>query len=175
MHISSIFVFFCLYLLFDYFCDKPTQVPPHAPPPLPSSTVLKCKIVTNYDTFQISILVFGAIILLSLFFLYLCNHVRFVTFNTNLSLCTQRNTSKSPSCIWTLLSLILFGLLLSEYPEDLMFFFTTFSNFSRIVDSTLKLNKIISQILFGTVAIFMFSTAVTPITCILCLVVFQIC
>ena len=173
MRISLIFVFFCLYLISDYVCDQPTPDPPHMPLPIPSPTTLKCKIASNYNTFQISILVFGVITLFWLSFIYLCKHVRFVTFNSNLNLRTRRENSKSPSCVWTLLSLTMLGLLLSEYPEDIMLFFITCFDFSIIVGLiTLKLNKIISQICFCTVVIFTFSTAVSPIAYNLCLVVF---
>ena len=119
---SLIFVFFCIYFISDYVCDQSIQHSPSFSLPVPSTTTLKCKIATNYIICQISILVFGTITLFWLLFIYLCKNVRFVKFNANLNLCAHSRNLKSPNCVWTLLSLIMLGLLVSEYPEDLMFF-----------------------------------------------------
>ena len=63
---------------------------------------------------QIFIFGFGLITLFWLFYLDLCNHVRYVRFNTNLSTCNRREQSlKSPICFLTYLSFIMLGLLLS--------------------------------------------------------------
>ena len=66
----------------------------------------KPKIVLNCYFFHIFIVSCGVITILWLSFLNLCNHVRYVMFNTNLSTCGKKLNSKSLQCISTYLSLI---------------------------------------------------------------------
>ena len=81
--------------------------------------IKKQKIEINCcNVYQIFILGFGVITLFWLSYLELCNHVRYVNFHTNLSICNGRKRSvRSPHCISTCLSFIILGLLLSEYLE----------------------------------------------------------
>ena len=61
----------------------------------------KLQIEINFHNIpQIFILSLVSIILLSLSYLQLCNHVRYVTFNTNLSIFSmKRNIHTSPLCL----------------------------------------------------------------------------
>ena len=79
---------------------------------------------TNYhsDTkdghiFQIFIFASGILSLLWLALLQLCNHVTYISFNTNLSTRRKEIIVKSPDCFWSYLSLNMLGLLLCECPD----------------------------------------------------------
>ena len=132
-------------------------------------------VLNSYNIFQILILGFGSVALLWLSYLHLCNHVRYVTFNTNLNLHCKNKTIKSPQSIWTFLSVIMFVFLLSQCEKDQILFFIihTNSNFGSVIDLALKFSKIILWTIFGTIIIYIFSVADTPAAWILCLMVFQ--
>ena len=127
---------------------------------------------------QIFILSLVSVILLSLSYLQLCNHVRYVTFNTNLSICSmKRNIHKSPLCLLSYLSLVMLSLLLCECHHDLplLFIIHESPNYVSAVDSTFKFSKILSLTMFFTSSLYIFSIAVTENACFLCLLIFQIC
>ena len=138
----------------------------------------KCKIELNgYNIIQIHILCLGIFTLLWLSYLHLCNHVRYVSFNTNLNLYSKKkNILEFPKCIWTYLSLIFIGLLLSECENEqiLLFIICMNPDFGSVFNLALKFRKLISWTLFRILSIYMFSMAVTPAACILCLMVYQI-
>ena len=73
-------------------------------------------------------------------------------------------------------SLIMLGLLLSEcgFDQFLMFIISSTPNVGCIFDLALKFNKHKSRAIFGILFIYILSIAVTPTSCILCLIVFQI-
>ena len=193
--ILSLFLFFILCLIFsysNYVCKNPSPSPfPH---PLQSGgkkqtfchskyfynvgNLKKHKIEVNcYNILQIIILSFGSVILLCISFLHLCNHVSYVTFNTNLSTCSKRKTIfKSSQCFWTYLSLVILGLHDVESLNDLLLLLIICTNpdYGSVFDLTLKFSKIVSWTIFTTLSIYIFSIAITPTTCILCLMVFQI-
>ena len=131
----------------------------------------------NYNIFQFFFLgsVFFSLLWLSL--LHLCNHVKYVTFDTNL--CTRRKetTAKLPDCFWSFSSLIMLGLLFCECPDFplIMIILSINSSYGSVVNLTLRFGKIISQTIFSILSIYLYSIALTPATCILSLVVFQIC
>ena len=133
--------------------------------------------INECQILQIFILCSGAIILLWLLSLDLCNNVRYVTFNTNLSTCNRKNVCfKSSECISIYVTVFMLGLLFSEYPEDLIILSITriSPGIGLLIDLALKFSKIVSRILFSFLSLFIFSIAVTPISCILCIMVFQI-
>ena len=133
--------------------------------------------INECQILQIFILCSGAIILLWLLSLDLCNNVRYVTFNTNLSTCNRKNVCfKSSECISIYVTVFMLGLLFSEYPEDLIILSITriSPGIGLLIDLALKFSIIVSRILFSFLSLFIFSIAVTPISCILCIMVFQI-
>ena len=133
--------------------------------------------ISGYNIFKIFILAFGLVTLLCIFFFNTCSQVRYVRFNTNLNLSGQKNTcSKLPDCTWTVSSFMLI-MLLNESPEDLciFLFFSTNPIDGNGLHVTRRLSIILSQILFYTLSVYIFSIASTPGACLLCLVVLQIC
>ena len=131
--------------------------------------------LNNYNIFQIYILASGFFSLLWLSLLKLCNHVKYVTFNTNL--CTRRKvtTAKLPDCFQWCLSFIMLGLLFCKYPDYplLIFIISINPSYGSIVNLTLKFNKIALRTIFSFLSIYIYSIAHTPATCILCLMVFH--
>ena len=133
--------------------------------------------INECQILHIFILCSGAIILLWLLPLDLCNNVRYVTFNTNLSTCNRKNVCfKSSECISIYVTVFMLGLLFSEYPEDLIILSITriSPGIGLLIDLALEFNKIVSRILFSFLSLFIFSIAVTPISCIVCIMAFQI-
>ena len=59
----------------------------------------------------------GLVFLFWFILLHLCNHVNFVTFNTNLSVFRKKDPTLNPIPILWLVLVIVLGLFLSEYPE----------------------------------------------------------
>ena len=102
--------------------------------------------------------------------------MRYVSFDTNLSTCGKGKTAKSPECFWTYLYLIILGLLFCEVLDHLLLMFICINlNYQRVVNLTLKFSKLVSHTIFTLLSIYIFSIAFTPVACILCLMVFQIC
>ena len=133
--------------------------------------------ISCYNIFRIVIFGLGAITFLCLLYFNLANSVKYITFNTDLSLYKKRKIlTKSPKCIWTYLSFFLLGFLLSDCSPDLllMFFIQLNPSFGCTIDILLKCSKIITQIISVFLPLFMFSIAITPAACILCLLVIQI-
>ena len=180
MRFSLVFlVVFCLYV---GKCSSIIPAPTPSPPfnnfynkgnTCPKKTQVE---INNYNIFQIYILASGFSSLLWLSLLQLCNHVKYVTFNTNL--CTRRKvtTAKLPDCFWSVLSFIMLGLLFCEYPDYplLIFIISINPSYGSIVNLTLKFSKIVSQTIFSILSIYIHSIAPVPATCILCLMAFQI-
>ena len=106
----------------------------------------------------------------------LCNHVTYVTFDTNL--CTRRKatTSKLSNCLWSFYSLIMLGLLFCECPDFplIMFIISINSSCGSLVNLALRFSKIMSRTIFSILCIYIYSIALTPVTCIISLMVFQI-
>ena len=132
--------------------------------------------INNYNIFQLFLLASVFFTLLWLFLLHLCNHVKYVTFDTNL--CTRRKatTSKLPDCLWSSYLLIMLGLLFCECPDFplIMFIISINSSCGSLVNLTLRFSKIMSRTIFSILCIYIYSIALTPVTCILSLMVFQI-
>ena len=128
------------------------------------------------NIFQMFIIALGFFSLLWLSLLQLCNHVNFVAFNTNL--CTQRKvaTSKLPDCFLSYLSLTMLGLLFCECPDYPlpMFIISINQSYRSVVNFILKFRKIVSHSIFSIISIYIYSIALSPATCILALMVFQI-
>ena len=133
--------------------------------------------LNSYNIFLIFIIGLGFVFLLWQSFLQLCNHVVYITFNTNLNLFSKTKIIViSPLWIWSYLSLFMLGLLLSECEKDqiLLLIIRTSPNVSNTFDFALRYSKMLSRTFFTTLTIYMFSIANTPAACILCLTVFQI-
>ena len=113
-------VVLCLYICKCSGIFTPTHTPPlnnfyNKGNIYPKKTQIETK---NYNIFQILILAsafFFSLLWMSL--LQLCNHVKYVTFHTNL--CTRRKvtTAKLPDCFWSHSSLVTLGLLFCECPD----------------------------------------------------------
>ena len=132
--------------------------------------------INFYNIPHIYILSLVSIIMFSLFYLQLCNHVRYVTFNTNLSICNMKKIIFIlPQCTWMCLSLIMLGLLLigcEEY-QILLFIFSHSPYVGSLVELILNSSKLLSWTISGTLSIYIFSTTITPVAHILCLMIFQ--
>ena len=104
--------------------------------------------------------------------LHLCNHVKYVTFDINLCTGHKVTTAKLPDCCWSFWSLTMLGLLFCECPD----FPLDFPNSScgSVVNLILRFGKIMSRTIFCILSIYIYSISLTPATCILSLVVFQI-
>ena len=93
--------------------------------------------INRYNIFQIFIFGIGLVSIFWLFLLHLCNHVRYVAFNTNLNLYSMKKTILIlPQCTWMCLPLIMLGLLLNECEKDqiLLFIVSTKSYFGSVFD-----------------------------------------
>ena len=119
--------------------------------------------------------VFFSLLWLSL--LHLCNHVKYVMFDTNLCTRHKVTTAKLPDCFWSFSSLIMLGLLFCECPDFplIMIIISINSICGSVVNLKLRFGKIISRTIFSILSIYIYSIALTPATCILALMVFQIC
>ena len=122
--------------------------------------------------------IFGLVLLtlLWLLFIYLCYHVRYVTFNTDLSICGQNRRFIFPPCILIISFMFLFGFLLTEYFFDLTLWSFSYINFEYVnpVKLSRRSRKAVVQISLWTSLIYIFFTATTYVACIFCLLVFQI-
>ena len=115
------------------------------------------------------------ITLLRLSCLYLYNRVRCVCFTTNLSLLSKKKTLHQHNFSLIFLSLLTLGLLVElENKQILLFVVLMNPNAGTLMNSFLKFSKILSRSIFTTLSLYMFSIAITPLTFILSLFVFQI-
>ena len=115
------------------------------------------------------------ITLLRLSCLYLYNRVRYACFTTNLSVLSKKNTFNQHNFSLIFLSLLTLGLVV-ELENNQILLFVVFMNphIGRLINSFLKFSKILSRSIFTTLFLYMFSIAITPVTCILSLFVFEI-
>ena len=183
MRFSLVFLV-CLFL---YVCKCSIFVTPAPTPSLPPLKIFYNKgsfYSKNYqiDTndgniFQIFIFASGILSLLWLSLLQLCDHVKHISFNTDLNTRRKERILKSPDCFWSYLSLNMLGLLLCECPDfSLLIFIISLSNtnYGSVVNLMLKFSKIVSRFIFSILSIYIYSIALTPVTCIISLMVFQI-
>ena len=167
-----------------YFCYPCAHSLPPPPPPLKifynkgSFYSKNYQIDTNDgNIFQIFIFASGILSLLWLSLLPSCDHVKYISFNTNFSRRRKERIVKSPDCFWSYLSLNMLGLLLCECPDfSLLIFIISLSNtkYGSVVNLTLKVSKIVSRFIFSILSIYIYSISLTPVTCIISLMVFQI-
>ena len=107
--------------------------------------------------------------------LHLCTHVSYVTFNTDLNLYDKKKTLLiSTQCFLMYLSLTLLGLLLCESKKEQIVLLIINPDIGNVVDLSLKFNKIISRVISATLLLYIFCISITPATCTLCLIIFQI-
>ena len=131
--------------------------------------------IKGYNIFQILILVSAFFSLLWMSLLQLCNHVKYVTFNTNLCTRLKETTTTFSDCFCSYSSLTMLGLLFCECPDYPLLIFIISINpsyASYAINLTLKFSKILSWSIFSILSIYIFSIALTPATCILSLAVF---
>ena len=109
--------------------------------------------------FKIFVISFMFILLLFTIFLHLCNSVRYITITTNLTLNPKKKyISRLPQPSMTLVSLLLFGLLSSESTENYFSFLIMLPelDYGNMFWSLLKFRKILFQILFAILSIYIF-------------------
>ena len=132
------------------------------------------KIGLNWiSTSQIILFGFGLVSCFWLILLVLCDQVKYVSFNTNLTLVKKRLNLTFPK-LWLYLPLVLVGLLVSEYPEAFSIHF--FLHYCRSVSFSLKLNpnviKLLARGCYHTTCALIFTDAVSHATLILSVFVF---
>ena len=105
-----------------------------------------------HGLFQISILGLGLPALLCFPYLHICSHLKYVSFNTNLSLCTHRiSSSHSGEYLSMYLNLILLGLAISEYPGIVLYILLNINlNCDTLFPCSSKFSKSISRTIFMT-------------------------
>ena len=184
-----LFIICVIFLLLKYVCSKP-PLPSPTPFHLANPNVshrnhfyfdgnhhsfknIKVEIADN--AILIVILSLNLVTVLWQFWLYNCNQVTYVHFASNLNLFKKKSyITKSPQCCWHV-TLTMVGLLLSDCKKgEIVLLISMNVNFGNVLDLTLKFKKTICRILFVISSIVMFSIAVTPAACILCLLVLQI-
>ena len=181
------FVFLIVFCLYVGKCSRVILAPTLSPSPPLNTFYNKGKIylenkqveININNIFQIFILASAVSSLFWPSFSQLCNHVKYVTFNTDL--CTRRKaiTEKLPDGFWSFFSPIMLGFLLCECPDYQLHMFIIFINpsYGSVVKLTLtltlKFSKIVSWTLFTILSIYIYSIALTPGTYIVCLMVFQ--
>ena len=181
MRCLHLFMFIILLLHLNYVCNNPQS--PSFPPPI--MCVPKVDLSQNYDIkidswvmFQIIFFGSGVITILSLIFSHICNDVRYVTFDTNLNISCKRILSFSSSQLKrSFLSIFLLGLLLIEYSENLLPVLISIypiPKYGSIVVLSIKTRKLLPRMIFSVLCTSMFYMAISPATCMLCLMVFQI-
>ena len=147
-------------------CDTPSWYPPLSPSLSQkynfyiNSKTLDIKIDFD-DALKISILCFGVLTLLRLSLLYICTHVTYVTFDTDLNLCSRKKYWLiSNRCTSTCLSFAASGLfILSECNNEqiVLFIICINPNIGNLIDLSLKLSKIISRIISSTLPLYLFA------------------
>ena len=180
--------YYLLYVMFvcnnDFVdCDTPLWYVPLSPSlskkydSYINSKTLDIKIDFD-DALKISILCFGVLTLLRLSLSYICTHVTYVTFDTDLNLCSMKKYWLiSNQCTSTCVSFVASGLFISSECNNeqiVLFIICINPNIGNLIDLSLKLSKIISQVISGTLPLYIFCISVMPATCILCLMMFQI-
>ena len=184
MKVIAVFISYFIFLLCFYF--------PKPPPLLERNLCYKNypynkeNVKSNFETivnvecahhnlFHILYLSILVITFLWLFWLDLCREVIYISFNTNLNMRKNKSIKKSPPWFFYVLVFIMLGLLLTSGKESIIIFVSsTNPNQVNKVGMLLKFKKYAKLILIGTIAIFMFSIAVTPVTQYLCVAIFQI-
>ena len=125
---------------------------------------------------KIIFVAFASILLLTLILMHFCNRVRYVTFNTNLTLLSKNKYKTTSSLgIRTLFSLFFLSLISYECPESFLVILTACPsiNFSRLVNLSHKLHHLLTRTIFLMSSIYLFYFATTSASCILCIVIFQ--
>ena len=166
-----------IFLLFHCTCNITSPVSLPSPCDGDEQTYKIQKINFSFnDTLQISIFGLALLTLLWLLFIYLCYHVRYVTFNTDLSICGQNRRFLFPPCILIISFMFLFWFLLTEYFFDLTLWSFSYINFDYVnpVKLSRRSRKAVVRISLWTCLIYIFFTATTYVACIFCLLVFQI-
>ena len=121
------------------------------------------------------ILIFLFISLLCAGWLHLCTSMRYITFDTNLNLYRKKSIPKAFSW-WFFISTAITVLLFWECEKEQTTMILIYMNldFKIMIKPPLKIIKLISLMLFLTSSLFIFTIAVTPVTNIFSVLLFQI-
>ena len=124
------------------------------------------------DIPQIILFGSGLVFLFWLILLDLCNQVKFLTFNTNLSL-FKKNLNPSFPNLWMYLLLFLQGLLLSEYPESFSIqFLLLFWPFPFLTNLHPNVSKRLARGCFHISCVLILTVSISPSTFLLSIFVF---
>ena len=114
------------------------------------------------------------VVLLWIFLLYSCDQVKYITFNTNLSLYKKKSTLTVPQ-LMLYLSLMLSWLLLTEYPEAFIQLSLHYCpNFAFLIKLDPNVYKRLARTCFHTSCVLIFIDAISPASLILSIFVLQI-
>ena len=118
---------------------------------------------------------FGLVSLFWLILLYSVNQVKFITYNTNVTLFKKKSNFTLPQLWWYLLVALLW-LLLIEYPEDFCIQFSLYycPNITLFTKLNSNVCKFLARSFFHTSCIFIFTETSSPATLIPTIFLFQI-
>ena len=166
-----------LFLFFIFSCMFSPSPTPYPHSQNLSEFNIKCEKIGLNWIYLPQIILFGSGLVFLFWFilLHLCNHVNFVTFNTNLSVFRKKDPTLNPIPILWLVLVIVLGLFLSEYPD---FFSTQFLlNFHPIFPFLTNVHPNVSKSLargcFHISCMLIFTFSISPATLILSVFVFQ--
>ena len=167
-------------LLFLFFICSYVFSPNPTPPPHRQNLR---KFIRKYEYIGLNWSLLPKIILLGYGLLSLCwlilsyslNQVKYITFNTNLTLFKKKSNLISPQ-LWSYLVTVLLWLLLIEYPEDfsVQLFLHISPNLAFLLKLDANIYKCLARSCFHILCIFIFIDATSPATLILSIFVFQI-
>ena len=159
---GSVFQFTDSYIIINY---------SHDGFPIPKNP----NIEINFYSSQFFIRAIGLLTLLWFYYLHLCSYMRYVTFNTNFNICSKKNNIITPMHLD--IFIIYYATVAPGvwvWPNPTVYCPSVVIQIMVVVDLALKFSKSISWAIFGTLSIYIFSIAVTPVSCMLCLIVFHI-
>ena len=118
---------------------------------------------------------FGLIALYCVALIHLCNQVEYVSFDTNLTLFKKKSRSIA-YCIVPLVSLVMLGLLVTEYPLEVILHFLPYyySNIPSVMVGR-KTGKLLTRTFYTLSCIIIFSQSVSPSENFLSILIFQLC
>ena len=173
--ISSKFSF--LYVIFEQICNMMIQSRFNSRNLHLVSNNLKLEISFSMF-FQILLLSYGVIYFLLFLLSDLSTQFEYVKFNTDLNIHNQKKKFYVYNKLNTMtLYFILLGIYLFEVEKEqiILLFIELCPNFLKIfTDQMLKKIKVFRSATSASLVIYIFSISISPIACILCLIIFQI-
>ena len=183
LRLTHIFiVIFCMYVFFNTYVSNTIVTPP------PTTTFIHISNRLNnfwyeqnhnlerkypsfepFRIFKFCVTSFLFILLYFTIFLHLCNSVSFVTFSTNLTLNRKRKGISTPNLPQSItpVSLLLVWLLSAESPENYnsILIILPDLDYRNIFSLALSFRKVLFQIFFTILSIYIYILATTPSAC----------